>query len=55
VENAGRAEARLIGADLAGLPAAVQAEGCTGPVVIIVGDVADDAAAGATQKSLPPA
>ncbi len=46
VENAGRPEARLIRADLAALAAAVQSAGCTGPVVIVVGDVAALAEAG---------
>jgi uroporphyrin-III C-methyltransferase len=40
VENAGHGAARVVRADLAGLAAAVQTVGFTGPVVVIVGAVA---------------
>ena len=40
VENAGAPEARLISGDLASLPALLAAADCSGPVVILVGEVA---------------
>jgi uroporphyrin-III C-methyltransferase len=40
VENAGRANARILYADLAGLGAAVRAAAPAGPVLLLVGDVA---------------
>jgi siroheme synthase len=40
VENAGSPEARLISGDLATLPARLAAAECSGPVVILVGEVA---------------
>ena len=44
VENAGRAEARLIEATLADLGAVVEAAGCVGPVVLVIGEVTARAA-----------
>ncbi|MDD3838772.1 MAG: SAM-dependent methyltransferase, partial [Phenylobacterium sp.] len=50
VENAGRADARLIGASLADLPAALAAAAPEGPVVLVIGEaVAQARAAGAGQ------
>jgi siroheme synthase len=40
VENAGRPEARLLHADLGGLGAAIEAAEPTGPVLLVIGDVA---------------
>jgi uroporphyrin-III C-methyltransferase len=40
VENAGAAHARLIRADLESLPARLAAAACTGPVLLVVGEVA---------------
>jgi uroporphyrin-III C-methyltransferase len=43
VENAGRPDARLLAAPLADLPSVVAAAGPTGPVLILVGEVAAQA------------
>jgi uroporphyrin-III C-methyltransferase len=40
VENAGAPYARLIRAELESLPARLAAAGCTGPVLLVIGDVA---------------
>jgi uroporphyrin-III C-methyltransferase len=40
VENAGAAHARLIRSDLAGLPDALALAACSGPVLLVVGEVA---------------
>lgn len=44
VENAGRPDARLIRARLDGLGIAVQAAGCTGPVLLVIGEAVARAA-----------
>ena len=40
IENAGRSHARAISSDLASLPAQMAEARCTGPVVVVIGDVA---------------
>ncbi|MFA5601484.1 MAG: uroporphyrinogen-III C-methyltransferase, partial [Phenylobacterium sp.] len=45
VENAGRADARLIGASLADLPAALAAAAPEGPVVLVIGEAVAQARA----------
>jgi siroheme synthase len=40
VENAGRADARILHADLATLGACVEAAAPTGPVLLVIGSVA---------------
>lgn len=53
VENAGHAEARAISSTLAGLATALEAAQPTGPVVLLIGDVAARAVAAATPTEIP--
>lgn len=52
VENAGRPEARIITATLAGLPEDLAALEATGPVVIVIGEVAAQALVALVEEAL---
>jgi uroporphyrin-III C-methyltransferase len=53
VENAGRAKARLVQSTLAQLPQALAARGFSGPVVLVIGEVAAQARAPASEADEP--